>query len=546
MTYKGNLNLKKIDVRQEWTAEQIKEFKKCAKSSKYFIAKYVKIIHVDKGWVNFELRPFQIKMIDTIEKNRFTICKVPRQSGKSICVIALMLWYILFHENCSIALLAQKGEQAQELLGRLQQAYEAIPMWMQQGVKEWNKRSIILENGSKIVASATSSGSVRGKTFNIIYLDEFAHIPQHIQEDFFASVFPTISSGESTKVIITSTPLGLNLFYKIWVEAEQGRNSYKMVEAHWSEVPGRDQKWKEETIRNTSERQFQQEFETDFLGSSHTLIDGKVLRNLVHSDPLKTSKHFKVYEKPEQNNIYVLMADCAEGENNDCSAFIIINVSSFPYRVSAVYKNDGIPPLVFPHVIEEAAKRYNNAYVLIETNVMGQQVADILMRDIEYEYVIMTGSDGRNGLKISSGFGSGAKVGLRTTKQTKRVGCVNLKSLVENEKILLHDYDIIYELSRFTLHANGTYKAEAGYDDLCMCLVLFGWFQQQDFAKELSNTNLREVLYKKNMESIEEDIMPAGEYVIPAKVPGEGEVIDLTNDFFNNFFINKEDIGFIR
>lgn len=291
MTYKGNLNLKKIGVNQEWTAEQIKEFRKCSKNPKYFIRKYVKIIHVDKGWVNFELRPFQERMLDSVVKNRFTICKVPRQSGKSILVIALLLWYLLFHEDCSIALLAQKGDQAQELLYRLQQAYEALPTWMQQGVREWNKRSIILENGSNIIAASTSSGNIRGKTKNIVYLDEFAHIPQHIQEDFFASVFPTISSGESTKMIITSTPLGLNMFYKIWADSELGRNSYVRVEAHWSEVPGRDEAWKKETIRNTSERQFKQEFEC---------LDGDTEIELLDKH---TGKEFKIKIKDLYNLI---------------------------------------------------------------------------------------------------------------------------------------------------------------------------------------------------------------------------------------------------
>lgn len=546
MSYKGNLNLKKNDVNQEWTAEQIIEYKKCSEDPIYFIEKYVKIVHVDHGWINFELRDFQREMVEKVIGNRFTIAKIARQSGKSILVVSLLLWYLLFHENCHIALLAQKGDQAKDLIGRLQLSYEAIPMWMQQGVKEWNKYSIILENGSKILASSTSSGSIRGKPFNIIYLDEFAHIPQHIQEDFFNSVYPTITSGDTTKMIITSTPLGLNLFYKIWVESEQGRNSYVRIEHNWRAVPGRDESWKAETIRNTSERQFSQEFECEFLGSSHTLIDGPTLRRLVHEEPIGSSQHLKIYEKPIKNNIYTLMADVAEGTNNDCSAFVVINMSKFPYEIAATYKNPNISPLVFPHVIEEIAKRYNDAYVLIETNAIGQQVADILFREIEYEYVLMTAANGRDGIRISSGFGVGAKVGVKTTKTTKRVGCSNLKSMVENDKVIIKDYDIIYELSRFTLQGNGVYKAESGYDDLVMCMVIFSWFQQQEFAKELSNTNLREALYHKNLQSIEEDVVPAGEYNNPA-IEEHPAVIDLTNDYFDRwFFEDKENLKFIQ
>lgn len=541
MTYNGNLNLKKTNVNHNWTIEEIKEYRKCQKSAKYFIQNYVKIIHVDKGWVNFNLRPFQERMLHSIVDNRFTIAKVPRQSGKSILVVGVLLWYVLFHENCSVALLAQKGDQAQELLGRLQLSYEAVPKWMQQGILEWNKRSIKLENGSDIIAASTSSGNIRGKTKNIVYLDEFAHVPQHIQEEFFASVYPTISSGESTKMIITSTPLGLNLFYKIWVESEQGRNSYNRVEAHWSEVPGRDEKWKIETIKNTSERQFKQEFEVEFLGSSDTLIDGAVLRRLVHIPTVSQSPHLKVYFKPEPNKHYTVMVDVAEGTNSDCSAFIVFDMSAIPYKVAAVYKNNEISPLVFPNVIEEVAKRYNSAYVLIETNNIGQQVADILFRDIEYEYVLMTNPSGKNGIQISSGFGSGSKVGIRTTKQTKRVGCSNLKSLVENDKLVLNDYDTIYELSRFTLQS-GSYKAEDGYDDLAMCCVLFGWFQQQQFAKDLTNTDLRANLYQKNVESIENDLIPVGEYI-----SGESKemdlVVDLVNEDFEKWFIDEPLLG---
>lgn len=536
MTYNGNLNLKKTNVNHEWTAEQLKEYKKCQKSAKYFIEKYVKIIHVDHGWVNFELRPFQNRMLTSIVNNRFTICKVPRQQGKSILVVGVLLWYILFHENCAIALLAQKGEQAQDLLGRLQLSYEALPHWMQQGIKEWNKRSIILENGSKIVASSTSSGSIRGKSQNIIYLDEFAHIPAHIQEEFFTSVYPTISSGESTKLIITSTPRGLDMFYKIWVDSENGRNSYNRVEAHWSEIPGRDEKWKQETIKNTSERQFKQEFEVEFLGSSDTLIDGATLRRLVHQEPITSSTHLKVYQKPEEGKPYIITADVAEGTNKDCSAFIVFDMSEIPYKIAAVYRNNNISPLVFPHIIEEVAKRYNEAYVLIETNNVGQQVADILFRDIEYEFVLMSAPSGKNGIQLSTGFGSGAKVGVKTTKQTKRIGCSNLKSLVENDKLIINDFDIIYELSRFTLQA-GTYKAEGdGYDDLAMCCVMFGWVQQQQFAKDLTNTDLRANLYNSNLDNIESDLIPVGEHYTANDSRETDLVVDLVNDDFDKWF----------
>ena len=260
-SYLGNPNLKKSGVQIPFTQEQIDEYVKCAMNPVYFSMKYIKIVNVDKGLVPFAMWPFQQKMLQKFHDNRFVICKMPRQVGKSTTIIAHLLHQLLFRDRTNIAMLANKGATARELLARLKLAYENIPKWMQQGVVVWNKGNIELENGSKALAAATSSSNVRGDSFNIIFLDEFAFVPNNQSEQFFSSVYPTISSGKTTQVLIVSTPNGLNKFYRMWKDATEDRSDYVAVDVHWSAVPGRDDAWKQETIRNTSAEQFRQEFE---------------------------------------------------------------------------------------------------------------------------------------------------------------------------------------------------------------------------------------------------------------------------------------------
>lgn len=510
--YMGNQKLKRANVPVNFTKQQVKEYVRCSSDIVYFVRKYVKIVNVDQGIVPFNLWPFQEEMINTFANNRFSICKLPRQVGKTTVTAATILWYILFHENYSVALLAHKLAQAREILGRIQLAYENLPKWMQQGVVEWNKSSVELENGSKILAAATSSSAIRGGSFNLIYLDEFAFVPPHFQGDFFASVYPTISSGNTTKVIITSTPKGLNMFYKMWSEAVDGKNSFIPFEVHWSDVPGRDEKWKEETIRNTSERQFREEFETEFIGSSSTLINPAKLLQLPVIAPMKYTDDYAVYEDPtsdeNKNNLYVLVADTSRGVGRDYSAFVVYNVTQLPYKVSARYKNNEISPLLFPNIIHQFAKSYNNAYTCIEVNDNGQQVADILYRELEYENVVMTQMKGRQGQMISGGFASKPTPGVRTTAQVKRIGCTNFKTLVESDKLILGDAEILDELYRFVETGDSFAAEEGAHDDLAMCCVIFAWMTMQPYFKEWTDTNVREKIQQDNLKLLEEDLLP--------------------------------------
>ena len=509
-TYLGNPNLKNVGQNVEWTEETLQEYVKCKDDPLHFVENYVKIIHVDQGLVPFEMYPYQREMIHKFNDNRFVICKMPRQTGKSTTIIAFLLHYLLFNESVNIAMLANKGATARELLSRLQLAYEHLPKWLQQGVVIWNKGNIEVENGSKVVAAATSSSAVRGSSFNIIFLDEFAHVPQNIAESFFTSVYPTISSGESTKVLIVSTPLGLNMFYKMWIEAEEGRSDYVPIEVHWSEMPGRDGKWKEETLRNTSEVQFTQEFECEFVGSTYTLIAPSKLRTMVFKSPVHSANNLDVYEQPKKNRTYALVADTAQGKGVDYSAFSVFDVSEMPYKQVAVYRDNQISPMLYPNVIYNVGNKYNNAHVLVEVNDIGSQVADTLHYDLEYENIMIITMRGRAGQQIGGGFAKNIQLGLRTSKQIKRIGCAALKDLIEQDQLIVPDFNTIKELTTFALQ-NNTYQAEEGsHDDIAMTLVIFGWLVQQRYFKEMTNMDIRKKMWEEQMETLEQDMLPFG------------------------------------
>ena len=460
-----------------------------------------------------------IKQINRVDSEPVRCLQVDNDSHLFLCgetlipthnttsIVGLMLWYILFNEDYSIAILAHKLTQAQEIMSRIQLAYENLPKWLQQGIVEWNKRNIELENGSKIIASSTTSSGARGGSYSLLYLDEFAFVPNNMQEKFFSSTYPVNSSGQTTKVLITSTPNGLNLFYKLWRDSELGRNDYKRISILWSDTPGRNQKWKEETIRNTSVEQFRVEFETEFVGSSSTLIHPDVLRSLVYEQPIKIQNSTKIYEEPKKNHVYFTTVDTARGLGNDYSVITIFDCTQVPYKVVAIYRSNDISPLLLPAIIQSNSENYNSSYVLIETNDIGQQVADILHYDLEYENMLRISTDDRSGVQVlSGGFGQVTKLGLRTTKQTKRFGCSNLKSLVENQKLILNDDTIIYELMRFVA-INNSYQAEDGNDDTVMCCVLFAWMTQQQYFKDLTNIDVRKLLQQEKQPEIDEEVV---------------------------------------
>ncbi len=509
--YLGNPNLKKVNTPVEFTEEQILEYQKCANDPLYFMEKYIQIVSLDDGLVPFKMYGFQKKIVETIHNNRFTICKLPRQSGKSTTTISYLLHYALFNANSNIALLANKSSTARDILSRLQLAYENLPKWLQQGVINWNKGNIELENKSVIVAAATSSSAIRGGSYNIIFLDEFAFVPTNIAEMFFSSVYPTISAGKNTKMIIVSTPYGMNQFYKLWVDAENKRNDYIPIEVHWSEVPGRDEDWKEQTIRNTSPEQFQQEFECEFLGSVNTLISPAKIKTMAYLNPIKTSGSIEMFEAPIKDHTYVATVDVSRGVDKDYSAFVVFDVTKMPFKVVAIYKNNEIKPFVFPNVIDQVCKGYNHAHILTEVNDIGQQIAEALQFEIEYDNILMTTQKGRAGQVLGAMFsGRGSSMGVRMTKQIKRIGCANAKTLIEGDKLLINSFKIIEEMSTFAKRGQSWQAEDGSNDDLMMCLVMFGWLSNQPYFKELTNTNARLKMYQEQQNLIEQDIAPFG------------------------------------
>jgi hypothetical protein len=513
-SYRDNPLLKRVGVQVKFTEEQVQEYIKCAKDPIYF-AKYIKIITLDEGVTSFNMYDFQEDMIKTFHNNRFTIMKCPRQVGKTTTTVAYLLWTILFQEAQTVAVLANRGETARGILGKLQLAYENLPMWLQQGVVEWNKGRVELENGSVIIASSTSSSAARSGSFNIVFLDEFAFVPSNIATDFFTSVYPVITAGTKTKIIIVSTPNGMNLFYKIWNDAVNKKNNYVPFEVHWSMVPGRDEKWKEETIRNTSERQFRQEFETEFLGSSNTLISGLKLQVMTYKDAEREHDMMKIYELPVKgddetikDHLYAVMVDISEGKGLDSSTFSVIDISTTPYRQVATYKSSSVSPMLFPTIIYNAARYYNDAYILVEINNT-PQVADIIHQDLEYENLWKVFTGNKKPQQLSAGFARGIQLGLKMSPQVKRIGCSNLKTLIEGDKLIINDFDTISELTTFVAQKNSFAAEDGANDDMVMGLVMFGWVTTQKYFKEIVNHDIRKQIQLENMNQMDEDVLPA-------------------------------------
>lgn len=508
--YNGNVNLKRKGVSVEFSQEMVGEFIKCAQNPTYFAEKYIQIVHVDKGLIPIKLYDYQKEIVDKITNNRRVTVVTSRQAGKTTTAVAVILHYIIFNEHKTVALLANKGDAAREILDRIKIAYEALPKWLQQGVMEWNKGSVEFENGCKIIAGSTSSSAIRGKSISFLYIDETAFVENW--DEFFASVFPTISSGETTKMLYTSTPNGLNHFYKTCQGAKEDTNGFEYVEVPWQKVPGRDDAWKQETLAamDFDKQKFNQEFECGFLGSSGTLIDGAKLKTLVTQRPIAETQHMKVYEQPIKGHVYCLIADVSRGKGLDYSAFHVIDVTEMPYKQVFVYRDNTITPIDYASTINNVLKRYNDAYTLVEINDIGGQVTDLLHHEFECESMLLTESAGRSGKRLSTGFSKNADKGIRTTKSVKAVGCNMIKMLIEQDQIIVNDFDTVNEFSTFS-RKGGTYQAESGrHDDLVMGLVLFGWMSDQAFFKEITDINTVDRLKQRNENAMIESLLPIG------------------------------------
>jgi hypothetical protein len=525
--YNANPNLKAIGVSVQFTQEQIQEIVKCRSDYIYFIETYCQIVTLDHGLQLFKLYECQKKKLKIIHENRKVILMEGRQQGKTTSSAAYILWYTLFQEAKTVAILANKATAAREVLARYQVMYEGLPIWLQQGVKSWNKGDVELENGSKVFTSATSTSGIRGKSVNLLYVDEAAIIPNTVADQFFTSVYPTISAGETTKILLSSTPLGYNHFWKFWNDAENGRNGFVNCFIPYWEIPGRTKEWADEQKGILGDLKFNQEVLCKFLGSALTLINADVIGMMSPSYPIYSKDGLDVFEEPvyeeDTNKIdpetgkkifkpphsYVLVADVASGIEQDYSAFTVIDITTAPYKIVAKFRKNDVSALLYPNFIYKVAKEYNNAYILIEINI-GEQVANILHHELEYDNLLFVNRN-TQGQTVSGGFGGGrAQLGVVTDRKVKRIGCMNLKTLIEEQKLLIPDADIISEITTF-IEYRGSYAADDGYnDDLVMTLVLFGWLTTQPYFKDLNDINLRDLIYRTRIKAIEDELTPFG------------------------------------
>ncbi len=533
--FKGNPLLRKAGMVPEggYTQERIAEFIRCANDPIYFFEHYVKIKHVDfEKKVFFKPRGYQLKMTNSILENRYTISRWPRQSGKTTVIASIALHYLLFNQNYSILIAAHKGDKAQEIVTAIQDMYMELPDWLQQGIVEWNKKSFKLENGSRIRSSTTSSSSARGDTYNLVALDEFAFVPTHVAEEFVKSVIPTVSSGKDTKIIITSTPKGLNLFYSIWKDAEEQKipppNNFVPIAVEWNEVPGRDEKFKEGIIKQYGQEFWDQEFACAFLGSSRTLISANKLLILREETPLHQYDNARVYMMPEKGHHYAITVDVAEGLGGDATVVMCVDITTAPYQVAYIYENRHIEMMSLPSLIHTIARNYNEALVLVESN-FGQMVADMLWYELEYENVVMTTRNVKTpgGQKVTTS--GNTRPGLQMNVLSKRIGCSNLKSLVENDQLILKDKALIEQLRRFAVKGK-SYAAEQGHDDIAMAAVMFAWLVDQGYVKEINDINIRENIANINRDRIENAINPFG-FIVTGTETNNAPVASASNDW---------------
>lgn len=497
--YLGNPNVKRDGIIQGWTKETILEYQKCMNDPAYFAITYCKVISLDKGLVPFKLYPYQEKMFDHFNTNRFSIVLACRQSGKSISSVAYLLWYALFHSEKNIAILANKGATAREMLSRVTLMLENLPFFLQPGTKALNKGSIEFSNNSKIIAAATSGSSIRGLSINLLFLDEFAFVEN--ATEFYTSTYPVISSGKDTKVIITSTANGIgNQFYTIWQGALQGTNAYKPFRVDWWDVPGRDEKWKIETIGNTSQLQFDQEFGNTFFGTGDTLINAETLMKLTAIQPIRILEggDLLVYEESQKGHEYIICVDVSKGRGQDYSTFNVIDVTSNPFKQVAVYRCNTISPILFPDIIYKYGTSYNQAYVIIESNDQGVLVTQGLYHDLEYENVHVSSALKSNG------------IGVEMTRKTKRLGCSGIKDIIENDKLVINDTNTIVECSTFIAKGQSYEASDGNHDDLMMNLVMFGYFATTEMFGDMTDINLKEMMFKDKMQQIENDMVPFG------------------------------------
>ena len=495
--YLGNPSVKRDGVESQFTREEIFEYKKCMDDPVYFAQKYVKIISLDEGLVPFELYPYQREMFNHFNDNRFSIVLACRQSGKSISSVVYLLWYACFHPEKTIAILANKGAVAREMLARITLALENLPFFLQPGCKALNKGSIEFSNNSRIIAAATSGSSIRGLSINLLFLDEFAFVENDAQ--FYTSTYPVVSAGKETQIIICSTANGVgNVYHKLWEGAVTDTNEFKPFRVDWWDVPGRDDKWKQTTIANTSELQFEQEFGNTFHGRGNTLIAANHLLSQKAIDPIEYKENTYVYKNPIEKHEYIMTVDVAKGRGQDYSTFTVIDISTEPFEQVCVFRDNNISPMLLPDLVYKYARTYNNAYIIVESNDQGSVVCNGLYYDLEYENMFV-----ESAVKANA-------IGATMTRRVKRIGCSTIKDLIEQKKLSIYDAQTIIEMTTFVSRGNSFMAMAPNHDDLMMNLVLFAWFTTTDIFQSITDIDMKNLLYKEQLKAIQDDMIPFG------------------------------------
>lgn len=527
-----NNAVRKPGINIELTQEQQLEYLKCALDPLYFLETYCRIMTLDHGLMPFKPYEYQKEMIADYITHRFVVVATARQAGKTTSVAGFFLWYLIFNEDKLAAVLANKADQAQEIMDRFRLMYEELPYFLQKGATKYNFSEVKLENKSAIFSGSSNPDTVRGQSINILYWDEAAFTAR--DEEFWTSTFPTLSSGQSTKIILTSTPKGARgVFYKIWRGANETDpekwNEFKPIAVPWHRVPGRDEAWRDSTIKKTSKSQFEQEHNIKFLGSAGTLISSDCLENLVWHNPIREDQngHLRVYENPIKGHHYIAVADCSEGLGQDFSVCSVFDITAVPYKLVAVYRNNEVSPLLFPYVLNSLCEGYNQAHLLIESNNdVGGQVSYITHYEIEYPNIIRTKTDEKGmGCRIG---GVGSKPGVKTTKRVKMIGCANLKTILENGNLEIFEEKAIEELGTFIAVGNSFEADEGCTDDIVMTMVLFSWLIKQPWFEDISTA------LKDKMQTTIDDIkgemagffQQANPIQTPSNIPGVISVVD--------------------
>jgi hypothetical protein len=511
----GDPELKRSNLLYEYTPDEILEIEKCAKDVVYF-AKYCRVM-TDDGLFYVKLRDYQESVLREYQASRFNIFLAPRQVGKSITSAIVLVWYLLFNHDKNAMILANVGSTAEELMDKIKAIVRGLPWFLKPGMVVNNVMSMKFDNGCRAIAKTTTKTSAIGFTIHFLYMDEFAHIHPNFIESFFRSTYPTVSSSKVSRIIITSTPNGMNKFYEIYQGAVTGENSFNPIRVDWWQVPGRDENWKKEEIANLgSEELFNQEYGNQFLSSSTLLLGSNELKKIKSNETEYVWKEmdvltdlglpyenfrwhpkFSLDDNTIKTNRFVLSIDLAGGGKGDFTVLNIFKVVPLPKKVIedledfqdesdffgllqvGVYRDNEIEVEDFKRILETLLVRFfysDNVRVLLEINFKGELLIDKLSLNDNIPLELFVHTKHTESARTR-------KPGIKYNEKNKLKYCEMLRSQVRLNRVLLNEKSwTIPELFSFGLNSRGTYSSQTGHDDVAMTVVnLSGLFESSDF-----------------------------------------------------------------